>query len=229
MADHMFENVAALFFDLDGTLVDSVPDLTAAINVMLRQLGLPAREEAQVRDWVGNGMDNLIHRALTNDMAGRAEPELFARAKPLYKAAYAENVSVHSGLYPGVQRGLVALHTASWTMACVTNKPVEFATPLLAQMGIGHFFSTVIGGECVAHPKPAPDALLLSAERLNVPISRGLMVGDSLNDVGAARNAGCLVACVPYGYNHGQDIHDAHPDVVIDSIADLPDLLRKAA
>lgn len=225
----MFENVSAIFFDLDGTLVDSVPDLTAAVNVMLRQLGLPAREEAQVRTWVGNGMDNLLHRALTNDMAGQAEPELFARAKPLYKTAYADHISVYSELYPGVREGLAELRDAGFPMACVTNKLVEFALPLLKQLGIDHFFATVVGGECIPRPKPAPDALLLCAERLKVPVDRGLMVGDSLNDVGAARNAGCSVVCVPYGYNHGRDIREARPDVVIDSIAELPPLLNKAA
>ena len=225
----MFENVSAIFFDLDGTLVDSVPDLTAAVNVMLRQLGLPAREEAQVRTWVGNGMDNLLHRALTNDMAGQTEPELFARAKPLYKAAYADHISVYSELYPGVREGLAELRDAGFPMACVTNKLVEFALPLLKQLGIDHFFATVVGGECIPRPKPAPDALLLCAERLEVPVDRGLMVGDSLNDVGAARNAGCSVVCVPYGYNHGRDIREARPDVVIDSIAELPPLLNKAA
>ncbi|HRX60927.1 MAG TPA: phosphoglycolate phosphatase [Candidatus Competibacter sp.] len=225
----MFENVSAIFFDLDGTLVDSVPDLTAAVNVMLRQLGLPAREEAQVRTWVGNGMDNLLHRALTNDMAGQAEPELFARAKPLYKTAYADHISVYSELYPGVREGLAELRDAGFPMACVTNKLVEFALPLLKQLGIDHFFATVVGGECIPRPKPAPDALLLCAERLEVPVDRGLMVGDSLNDVGAARNAGCSVVCVPYGYNHGRDIREARPDVVIDSIAELPPLLNKAA
>jgi phosphoglycolate phosphatase len=225
----MFENVTALFFDLDGTLVDSVPDLTAAVNIMLRQLDLPAREEAQVRAWVGNGMDNLIHRALTNDMAGRADPELFARARPLYKAAYADHISVRSELYPGVHEGLAELRAAGFPLACVTNKAAEFALPLLDQIGIGHFFATVVGGECIPHPKPAPDALRLCAERLDVPIGHGLMVGDSLNDVGAARNAGCPVVCVPYGYNHGCDIRDARPDAVIDSIAELPALLRNTA
>ena len=225
----MLENVTAIFFDLDGTLVDSVPDLTAAVNVMLRQLGLPVCAETQIRNWVGNGTDNLIRRALANNIAGQVEPELFIRAKPLYKAAYAENVSVHSGLYAGVRVGLAALHVAGWSMACVTNKPVEFALLLLDQMGIGQFFTTVVGGECTAHLKPAPDALLLSAERLGIPIRHGLMVGDSLNDVGAARNAGCPVVCVPYGYNHGQDIRDAQPDKVIASIVDLPALLGRAA
>ncbi|MFZ1325100.1 MAG: phosphoglycolate phosphatase [Candidatus Contendobacter sp.] len=223
----MFENIAAIFFDLDGTLVDSVPDLTAAVNVMLRQLDLPARDQARVRTWVGNGMNNLIHRALTNDMAGRAEPELFACAKALYRAAYADNLSVYSSLYPGVRAGLAELQAVGWPMACVTNKPAEFAHPLLDRLGISSFFATVVGGECIPHPKPAPDALLLCAERLDVPIDRGLMVGDSLNDVGAARNAGCPVVCVPYGYNHGRDIREAAPDAVIDSIAALPLLLRK--
>ncbi|QQS54968.1 MAG: phosphoglycolate phosphatase [Candidatus Competibacteraceae bacterium] len=224
----MFENIAALFFDLDGTLVDSVPDLTAAINVMLRQLKLPAREEAQVRTWVGNGMDNLIRRALVGKMDGsRVEPELFARAKPLYRAAYADHISVYSAVYPGVRAGLADLHAAGFPMACVTNKPAEFAQPLLERLGIGEFFATVVGGECIPQPKPAPDALLLCAERLRVPVAQGLMIGDSINDVGAARNAGCPIVCVPYGYNHGRDIRDAQPDAVIDSIAELPALLRK--
>jgi len=218
------------FFDLDGTLVDSVPDLTAAINIMLQQLGLPKREEAQVRTWVGNGMDNLIRRALVGDMDGsRASSELFACAKPLYKAAYADHISVYSALYPGTRDGLTALCAARIPMACVTNKPAEFARPLLDRLGIGEFFTTVVGGECTPNPKPAPDALLLCAERLSVSITQGLMVGDSLNDVGAARNAGCPVVCVPYGYNHGYDIRDAQPDAVIDSIADLPALLVNIA
>ncbi len=226
----MFTNVTAVFFDLDGTLVDSVPDLTAAINVMLQQLNLPKREEAQVRCWVGNGMDNLIRRALVGDMdSRRADPELFVRAKPLYKAAYAEHISVYSALYPGARQGLNELRTAGLPMACVTNKSAEFARPLLERLGISEFFTAVVGGECAAHPKPAPDALLLCAERLGVSISQGLMVGDSLNDVGAARNAGCPVVCVPYGYNHGYDIRDAQPDAVIDSIADLPALLANPA
>jgi len=223
----MFKKTTALLFDLDGTLVDSAPDLTAAVNIMLQQLDLPAREEAQVRVWVGNGVDNLIHRALTNDMAGCADPDLYARAKPLYKAAYASHMSVHSTLYPGVIGGLSQLQAAGFPMACVTNKLTEFSVPLLANLGIGHFFATVVGGDCTPNPKPAPDALLLCAERLGVPMTQCLMVGDSRNDVGAARHAGCPVVCVPYGYNHGHPIHEAKPDAVIDSIAELPGFLDR--
>ena len=223
-----FSSIVALFFDLDGTLVDSVPDLAVAVNIMLVQLGLPPRAEAEVRLWVGNGVDNLLDRALTGEMAGRADPALFARAKPLYKTAYAAHLSSYSQVYPGVNAGLTALQAAGLPLACVTNKPVEFARPLLERLGLASFFRTVVGGECVARPKPAPDALWLCAERLGAPIRHSLMVGDSSNDIGAARQAGCPVVCVPYGYNHGQDIRHAQPDAVIDSLAALPRLLGRS-
>jgi phosphoglycolate phosphatase len=169
---------------------------------------------------------SLVHIHVRNpDESPSSDPALFARARPLYKAAYATHLSAYSCLYPGVREGLVALREAGFAMACVTNKAAEFAEPLLERLDISPFFATVVGGECTAHPKPAPDALWLCAERLGVPIARGLMIGDSLNDVGAARNAGCPVVCVPYGYNHGHDIRDARPDAVIDSIAALPALL----
>ena len=195
----MFEKIEAIFFDLDGTLVDSVPDLTVAVDAMLRQLGLPPRGEDKVRQWVGNGAEKLIRRALADDEAGEAPDELADQARPLFFAAYREHICVYSRLYPGVVDGLGALYAEGLRLACVTNKRAELALPLLETIGIGHFFDTVIGGECTPRHKPAPDALLLAAERLQVDIDRGLMVGDSVNDVGAARNAGCPVVCVPYG------------------------------
>ncbi len=222
----MFKDIQAVFFDLDGTLIDSVPDLAIAVDTMLIQLGLPPRGEAKVRTWVGNGAENLIRRALVDDMAGHAPPDLVNRARPLFEAAYAENIVKHTTIYPGVLEGLQRLQDAGLLMACITNKPSRFAAPLIEQLGLMSFFKTVIGGECVPNKKPAPDALLLAAERISVAINRVLMVGDSMNDVGAARNAGCAaVVAVPYGYNHGRDIRDAQPDAVIASLAELPTLL----
>ena len=225
----MFEKVEAVFFDLDGTLVDSVPDLAVAVDTMLSRLGLPPRGEEKVRRWVGNGVENLIRRALADDMAGHVPDDLADQARPLFFEAYRNHLCVYSRLYPGVQEGLDALYAEGLRLACVTNKRAELALPLLETIGIGGYFDAVIGGECTANHKPAPDALLLAAERLGVDIDRGLMVGDSMNDVGAARNAGCPVVCVPYGYNHGRDIREAKPDVMIDSIAELVILLKKAA
>jgi phosphoglycolate phosphatase len=114
-------------------------------------------------------------------------------------------------------------------LACVTNKPTQFTHPLLGKLGLDGFFQTVLGGDATERKKPAPDALLLAAERLGVGPSRMLMVGDSVTDVGAARNAGCPVVCVPYGYNHGVDIASAKPDRVVETIADVPALLMRAA
>jgi phosphoglycolate phosphatase len=226
----MFANVEAVFFDLDGTLVDSVPDLTVAVDAMQQQLGLPPRGEDKVREWVGNGAEMLIRRALVDDLEGNAPEELVALGRPIFEAVYRDNLCVGTRLYPGVLEGLQALRALGFRMACITNKPTVFAQPLVEQIGIGVFFAVVLGGECVPRKKPAPDALLITAERMSVDIRRVLMVGDSKNDVGAARNAGCCaVVAVPYGYNHGEDIHDAKPDLVIDSIAELGILLKKAA
>lgn len=224
-----FRGVKAIFFDLDGTLVDSVPDLAVAVDRMMAGLDLPERGEDRVRQWVGNGTEMLIRRALADDIRGNASEGLVERARPLFRAAYADHICVRSRLYPGVEEGLSRLHQAGFRLACVTNKPAHFANPLLEQIGIMELFDTVVGGECTPNKKPAPDALLLCAERLGVPIAQGLMVGDSVNDVGAARNAGCPVVCVPYGYNHGRDIREADPDLVIDRLDQLPPLLQEAA
>jgi phosphoglycolate phosphatase len=222
----VFDRVSTIFFDLDGTLIDSVPDLALAVDAMLRQLGLPPRGEARVREWVGNGADNLIRRALAGDLAGEVPAERVECARPLFKAAYREHLCVHTRVYPGVREGLTTLRARGYRLACITNKPTEFAVPLVEQLGIGVFFEQVLGGDCTPAKKPAPDALLLTAERMRVPIGDVLMVGDSRNDVLAARHAGCPVAAVPYGYNHGEDIRAAQPDVVIDSLDRLPTLLR---
>lgn len=225
----MFSAVKAVFFDLDGTLVDSVPDLAASADIMMTQLGMPERGEARVREWVGNGVERLIHRALCDDIDGVADAKLFERARPLFMAAYEKHVCVHSKLYPGVEQGLIGLREAGVRMACVTNKSIDFARPLIEQIGIAQYFESLVGGECVANKKPAPDALLLSAQRLGVHIADSLMVGDSVSDVKAARNAGIPIIAVPYGYNHGHDIHDSNPDQVISTLAELPDILKKAA
>src|SRR5512147_1347720 len=208
----MFDNVEAIFLDLDGTLVDSVPDLTVAVDAMLVQLGLPPRGEARVRQWVGNGAEMLIRRALVDNLEGNAPEELVERGRPIFNTVYQDNLAVGSQLYPGVLEGLHALQALGYRMACITNKPTVFAKPLVEQLGIGVFFDLVLGGECAPRKKPAPDALLLTAGRMGVDIHRVLMVGDSKNDVQAARNAGCRGAVVvPYGYNHGEDIRAAKP------------------
>lgn len=224
-----WSDIRAVLFDLDGTLVDSAPDLATAVNALLAELGRPGVSLDEVRRWVGNGADRLLERALSGSLDGRIPATELATARPRFLHHYEHLLCVDSGLYPGVTEGLRALHATGMRLGCVTNKPSRFARPLLERLAIADYFTAVVGGDDAPRKKPAPDPLLMAIEQLGVAPRHCLMVGDSEHDVAAARAAGCPVVAVPYGYNHGRDIRKAHPDVVIDSLAELPLLLREAA
>lgn len=222
-----FNHVEAVLFDLDGTLVDSVPDLTSAIDTMMAQLSLPLCGEEKVRSWVGDGVNALIYQALAHSSDNAPSDEMLALARPKFFIAYQENVCRFSQLYSGVTEGLKIIAELGIPMACVTNKPAVLAKPLLEALGIFHYFSVLVGGECVAKKKPAPEPLLMAANSLGFDIKSCIMVGDSSNDVLAASSAGCPVVCVPYGYNFGLDISQIEPDVIVEDIAELSGLLKK--
>lgn len=214
-----------ILIDLDGTLVDSVPDLAFCVDAMMTDLGLPARGEAEVRNWVGNGVERLIHRALTQQLQVDAPAEQYDRALPLFLQHYRENTSQRSVLYPGVAEGLTQLRDAGYRLGCVTNKPAEFTLPLLKDLGIRPYFEIVVSGDTLPRKKPDPAPLFHAAAQLGVAPTASLMVGDSRSDVQAARAAGFAVVCMSYGYNHGKDIRDEHPDAVLDRLDALPGLL----
>ena len=220
---------AMILMDLDGTLVDSVPDLAFCVDAMQAQLGGEPRGEGQVREWVGNGVERLVKRALIGQIEGEPEPALLEKAYPLFMELYAENTSARSQLYPGVREGLDYLAGTGIPLACVTNKAARFTEPLLADLDIARYFRLVVSGDTLPQKKPDPAPLLHAAEFFKVEPNQSLMVGDSMNDVKAARAAGFAVVCVPYGYNHGRDIREAEPDAVIESLADLQTLLENAA
>lgn len=208
--------------DLDGTLVDSVPDLAASVNAMLAQLDRPACTEDEVRRWVGNGVDRLLQRALTGTLDGIPEASLFARAKPVFERVYSTINGRYSQLYPGVIEGLESLRQLGSTLACITNKPALFTQPLLHTLGLSHFFSLTLSGDSLARKKPDPLPLLHAASTFGVRPEQCLMIGDSRHDVDAARAAGIAVIAVSYGYNHGQPITLARPDGIVDSLLELP-------
>ena len=207
-----------IMFDLDGTLVDSVPDLSSAVQKMLAAMGLPLSNEDQVRVWVGNGAHQLVKRALVFAAPERAEA-LFDEAFSLFMAFYAQGVAVDSCLYPDVKETLSVLHQQGITLAVVTNKPECFTYPLLKYLGIEEYFAYVLGGDSLAEKKPHPLPLQHLFEKMGIRPNQALMVGDSVNDVQAARAAGCPVVAVPYGYNHGEPIESAKPDQVISSVS----------
>jgi phosphoglycolate phosphatase len=216
-----------VLLDLDGTLVDSVPDLAFCVDAMMGRLGRPAHGEAAVRNWVGNGVERLVKRALVGQLDGEPTAEDYARAYPLFLDLYAEHTSGRSKAYPGVREGLDFLRAAGYPLACVTNKAAQFTEPLLADLGLRDYFSLVISGDSLPEKKPHPLPLQHAAGHFGVAPSDALMVGDSVNDVTAARAAGFAIVCVSYGYNHGRDIRDAAPDAVIDSLAEIEALLSE--
>ena len=217
-----------VLIDLDGTLVDSVPDLSRSVDQMMAALNLPLAGEQKVRDWVGNGVERLVKRALTGQMNAEPDEALYIKALPLFMAYYHENNGKLSRLYDGVVEGLRYLKQAGLHVACVTNKAAAFTLPLLKTLGIHAEFELIISGDSLAKKKPDPMPLLHAAEYFKVSPAEAVMVGDSINDVQAARSAGFKVICVTYGYNHGLDIRDAQPDRVVDSLAELPRVLKQA-
>ncbi|MGF1526257.1 MAG: phosphoglycolate phosphatase [Candidatus Competibacterales bacterium] len=219
--------VDAVLLDLDGTLVDSAPDMALAVDATLEALGRAKAGVERVRQWVGNGAERLLHRALTFDLDGQAPPELVERARPLFYDFYRRFLVVHTAPYPGVEAGLAALAEAGYPLACVTNKPTAAARALVAHFPFGAHLATVVGGDCANAKKPDPAPVFLAAERLGVAVDRLLMVGDSISDVQAARRAGCGVVAVPYGYNHRRPIEEAQPDAVVPSLEALAALLAQ--
>ena len=210
-----------VMFDLDGTLIDSVPDLAEAVDRMLVERGRPRAGVDKVRDWVGNGARVLVRRALAGGLdhaaVGDAETEeALARFLDIYADCH------HlTALYPGVHELLEALSTAAVELAVVTNKPERFVAPLLEQVGLGGYFRWIIGGDTLPQQKPDPAALLQVMRLAGVDAVQALFVGDSRNDVLAARAAGVPCVAVSYGYNHGRPIAEEQPSLLVDSLAEL--------
>ncbi len=225
----MLRKPRIVLIDVDGTLVDSVPDLAYCVDALMDQMHLPRRGAERVRLWVGNGVERLVRRALIDNLHGEPDEALFRQAYPLFLDLYADNTSRRSRLFPGVRAGLDYLKSAGYRLGSVTNKAARFTEPLLRDLNVRDDFEIVISGDSLPEKKPHPAPLLYAANFFGVAPTDALLVGDSVSDVQAARAAGFNVVCVSHGYNHGEDIRDVHPDAVIDSLAQIKDVLEQAA
>lgn len=214
-------NPGLVLIDLDGTLIDSVPDLAYCVDQMMLPLALPLRGEAAVRNWVGNGVERLVRRALVNAVDGEPDDALFAQAYPIFLDLYRDNNAKRSQVYPGVVEGLEWMLAQGYRLSCVTNKAEAFTLPLLKAKGLLDYFEFVVSGDTCAEKKPHPMPLLHAAGLMGVAPDNALMIGDSKSDVKAARAAGFHIFCMSYGYNHGEDIRDYAPDCVMDSMTEL--------
>ena len=206
----------AALFDLDGTLVDTAPDLAAAANRMLADLGRASLPDDRIRDYVGKGVVNLVNRCFEASGGGGEEDR--ARAHAVFERHYSAGIADRSRPYPGVVDGLEALERAGIAMGCVTNKAGRFTEPLLELTGLRRFFGVVVSGDTVERKKPHPDPMLYAAGKLGASPAETLVVGDSLNDVQSARAAGCAVVVVPYGYREGLSLEDLGADAVVASV-----------
>lgn len=215
-----------VLIDLDGTLIDSVPDLAYCVDEMMKQLDMPVRGEDAVRNWVGNGVQRLTERALINAVDGMPDQDLMDKAYPIFLELYKNNNSQRSRVYDGVVEGIQWLKENGYRVACVTNKAEAFTVPLLKAKGLHDLFEVIVSGDTCAEKKPHPMPLLHAATQLGVEPDNALMIGDSRSDVKAARAAGFHIFCMTYGYNHGEDIRDYDPDVVMDSFTELKDYMQ---
>ncbi len=216
------EQLKLVMYDLDGTLVYSVPDLAIAVDKMLKDINMPAAGEDKARLWVGNGIPSLVKRALTDDMNGDqpgvVDNNLFHKAHSIFKHHYEREVGLHSTLYPGVSEFLQSMAEKDICQVVVTNKSEFFTDKLLKLMQIEHHFKLFLGGDSLDEKKPHPMPLLHAMKQCNASVADSIMIGDSSNDIKAARAAGVPVIGLPYGYNHGKPIELSQPDLVVPSL-----------
>lgn len=209
-----------VLFDLDGTLVDTAADMHSAMNLALKQLGFPEVTELQIRQWVGKGTSKLCDSVLLY-LTGEIDKTQHEQLMQQYLSCYAVGICIDSQPFAGVVPFLDFCQTRTLNMACVTNKPEALAKELLQKLELDHYFRLVLGGDSLERRKPDPLPLQHAVDFFQTKAERTLMIGDSSNDVEAARNAGIDCIVMSYGYNHGEDIYACHPQQVIDNLETL--------
>jgi phosphoglycolate phosphatase len=220
-----FKEKELIIFDLDGTLINSIPDITIAVNKMLTHYHLQALTIEEVTPFIGNGAKPLVKRALQHATKNNHPPQEFLDgAYPVFIAAYNESTCHKTFMYPHVLETLSYLKNKGYQMVICTNKPVQLVAPILEKLAIKSFFNCWIGEESLATKKPAAAPLLHLATLTNLTVEKCIMVGDSKNDILAAQNAGMESIGVNYGYNYNEKIADYNPTIVVDNFIALQQL-----
>lgn len=220
-------DVRAVLFDLDGTLLDTAPDLHAAVCAMLADLGRPALPEEAVRRYVGRGAANLIKRALADSLDAADDSPAPAEALASFRRHYARENGRRAHYFPGVREGLEAIRAKGLPMGVVTNKPAAFTLPLLEMSALAEFFPLVVSGGDLPRHKPDPMPLTWACGRLGISPAEALFVGDSVNDFLAARAACCRVFLLPYGYNEGGDVRELDCDAIVPTLVSVAERIRR--
>lgn len=217
--------IRAAIIDLDGTMLHTAPDFHVAVNRMRKDLGLDPIDIETIMLFVGKGTENLMRRVLGVDYGPEDVEKHYPRALDSYQQHYLSINGDYSTLYPGVREGLEALRAKGLRLACVTNKPIAFAAPLLEKVTLKSYFDIVYGGDSLPKKKPDPYPLLKVCEDFGLRPEQVVAIGDSSNDAQAARAAGCWVLNVPYGYNHGESIHSVDSDGIVSTLLEAAHLI----
>lgn len=219
----MFSDKELILFDFDGTLIDSAPDLALSLNHVLEHLGRAPFDEVRVRGWVGNGARTLVERALRASSEDDSTPsaEALDDALERFMDFYADNLAVKTTAYPHVPEVLRHLHQGGYRLAIVTNKPYAFVEPILQSLGMSELFELTVGGDSLPQKKPDPAPLLHACETLGVAAEKCVMIGDSRNDILAAKAAQMHCIGVSYGYNYDESIATYDPDLVCESFDEV--------
>jgi phosphoglycolate phosphatase len=228
MSDRMLDQVKVVALDLDGTLVDTAPDLAGAVNKMLNSLGLSTLPIAEVVQMVGDGTEMLVRRAVTKSLGHPPSADVFELAMDQFNAKYATQVFAESRVYPGVPETLRALSSSGHFLAVITNKPIRFSIPLLNRAGLAEYFGRFLCATSSLDRKPSPAMIQDLCRHLGLRASELLLVGDSRQDIEAARAAGCRVVGATYGYGAEDVIRGCEPDGVITAITELTELKMQA-
>lgn len=221
----LFGDIRAAILDLDGTMLDTAADFHSAINRMRAEFALAPLGIDRIKEFVGKGTENLIQRVLAHDFDDHTAKRHFEPAMASYQRHYLVINGDCSSVYPGVVAGLNKLRTNGIRLACVTNKPLALALPLLEKTQLHDYFEVIYGGDSFAKKKPDPAPLLQVFADFSLAPQQVVAIGDSSNDAQAARAAGCRVLNVPYGYNHGQPVQDVDSDGIVETLLEATDLL----
>ncbi len=220
------DSPVAVLFDLDGTLVDTGPDIAAAVNHMLVDMGRPVHSAARILEWVGEGSPRLVQRALTGGIDGEAPRRDFERGLALFYRHYAAGICDQSAPYPHARRVLQDLKDSRLSLGCVTNKPERMTRLLIDALELAPLFDVIVGGDTLEFRKPRPEPIRYACDRLKVLPTSAVYVGDSMTDCRAAEAAGVAMVAVSYGYNRGADLTQGPCAAIIDDLGELPGILN---
>jgi phosphoglycolate phosphatase len=210
-----FKEIKGIFFDLDGTLFKTAPQLASAVNSMLTDLKMNTLPEEKISNFIGKGADNLIRKSI-NLSSGKDANEFFVDALDSFN---------NSLPYDGVMETINFLKTKGFNLACITNKPSIFTDKILYESGLNQYLDLILSGDSLEKMKPDPLPIIYSCEFFNIKTNESIMVGDSMNDVEAGKSAGAYVVTVPYGYQSGEKIDSSKVDLAINNFIDIQSIV----